>query len=66
MRNYNREEQKKKVLVAVLAVVLMMLIVWYALEICGVFDGPVWKPGEAIPIANAHISWEQTFYPGSW
>ena len=66
MRKYIREEGKNKGFLVALAIVLMMLVIWYALEVCGVFDMPVWKPGEAIPIANANISWEQTFYPGSW
>ena len=66
MKKYSTIEKERKVFAVVMAIICLLLITWMVLEICGVFDGPVWKPDEAIPMANAHISWEQTFYPGGF
>ena len=63
-RKYNTFEKERKVFAALMAFVIIIIISWGILEACGVFDGPVWKPCGEYPMANANISWEQTFHPG--
>ena len=63
---YSTTEKEKKVFTAVVFIIFLALVALAVLTICGVFDQPTWKPEAAIPIANANISWEQTFYPGPW
>ena len=65
-KNYSTIDQERKVFAAVMIVILLALITLFVLEVCGVLDGQVWKPVEEFPIANANISWEQTFYPGGF
>ena len=65
-KNYSTIDHERKVFAAVMIVILLALITLFVLEVCGVFDGQVWKPVEEFPIANANISWEQTFYPGGF
>lgn len=65
-KNYSTIDHERKVFAAVMIVILLALITLFVLEVCGVFDGQVWKPIEEFPIANANVSWEQTFYPGGF
>ena len=66
MKKYSTIERERKVFAAVMAIICLLLITWMVLEICGVFDGPVWKPDTEYPLANSNISWEQTFFPGGF
>ena len=65
-KHYSTIDHERKVFAAVMIVILLALITLFVLEVCGVFDGQVWKPVTEFPLANANISWEQTFYPGAW
>lgn len=44
------------------AAVLLAGIGWAVTEA----NRPEWEPDCEYPIANAHISWEQTFCAGGW
>ena len=63
-RKYTTEQRERKVFAVLMAFIVIIIISWGILEACGVFDEPVWKPVGEYPIANAHISWDQTYYPG--
>ena len=65
-RKYNTIDKERKVFAAVMIIIIIALLTLFTLEACGVFDRNVWKPVEEFPIANANISWEQTFYPGGF
>ena len=39
-------------------------IAWAVVE--NMDEGQTWKPAAEYPMANARISWEQTFHPGAW
>ena len=65
-RHYNTIDHERKVFAVVMIIVLVALITLFVLEVCGVFDDRIWKAVEEYPIANANISWEQTFYPGGF
>lgn len=66
MRKYSTIDKERKVFAAVMIIIILLLITWMVLEICGVFDAPVWKPDKVYPLANANVSWEQSFHHGSW
>ena len=48
----------------VLAVLILAALA--VMEICGMFDEPVWKPATEHPLTNAQIGWLQTFRGGAW
>ena len=55
-----------KVFAIVMAIILLLIMTAGILDMCGVFDRPeepIWKPNVIYPMANAHISWLQTYYP---
>ena len=57
-----------KVFAFVMAIILLLIMTAGILDVCGVFDRPeepIWKPNVIYPMANAHISWLQTYYPGA-
>ena len=56
-KNYNRYNKESKVFAAVVLVVFLVLIVMCILT-------PLWKPNVSYPMANANISWMQSFYGG--
>ena len=67
MRNYkqyNRYGKESKVFAAVVLVVFLLLIVFCILTLLGMFDEPLWQPNVSYPMANANISWMQSFYGG--
>ena len=65
-KNYSTIERERKVFAIVMAIIIVLLLALFTMEACGVFDAYIWKPIEEYPLANANISWEQTFYPGAW
>ena len=42
--------------------ILAVFVVWAVLTLCGVFETPTWEPDVSYPMANANVSWDQTFY----
>ena len=55
-----------KVFAFVMAIILLLIMTAGILDICGVFDRPeepAWKPTVIYPMANAHVSWNQSFHP---
>lgn len=65
-RKYNTKESEKIVFTVVCAIILLALVALCVLTIVGVFDKAIWEPDISFPIANANISWSQTFYPGGF
>lgn len=64
-KHYIKKETKGQI-VFVLVILLAIItgIVWAVIE--NEQDAQKWKPAAVYPMANAHISWEQTFHPGAW
>ena len=61
-------QKECRVFALIMTIILALIIIAGVLEVCGVFDGPevnIWKPTESYPMANAKISWWQTFHPGA-
>ena len=65
-RHYSTKEKWMLVLISILMLAAVMLAALAVMEICGMFDEPVWKPATEHPITNAHIGWMQTFRGGAW
>ena len=65
-KNYIRKDKGSKVFAAVALIVIMMLIAMIVLELCGMFEEPLWKPDTEFPIVNTHVSWLQTWYGGAF
>lgn len=65
-RKYSTAERERKVFAVVMIAIMVILVTWFVLEACGVFAGPTAKPDRVYPMANAHISWEQSFHAGGW
>ena len=50
-----------------LAVVLIALVVMFTIEaVVRLFERNTWEPTEVYPMANANITWEQTYHAGAW
>ena len=58
---YITSELKKRVLMLIALLILAGMI---ALNVA--VPEPVLEPDSVYPMANSRISWEQTFYEGSW
>lgn len=65
-RQYNTIPTERKVFAIIMAVFLLAVIVVGVLALFGVFDKPAWEPDVYYPMANARISWDQTFHTGGW
>ena len=65
-KHYNRPSTGSKVFAAVALLVIMILIAMIVLEVCGMFEEPLWKPDAEFPIVNTHVSWLQTWYGGAF
>ena len=63
-RNYNRYDRESKVFAAVMIIIVAAMIALGVLTLMGMFDEPMWKPDKVYPLANANISWMQSFYGG--
>lgn len=60
---YIRKEQKGQILFIICILIAIAIgLIWSAAE----EDKKVLKPDKVYPMANAHISWEQTFHGGAW
>lgn len=64
MSKYIKKETRGSI-IFILMIILAIIIglAWNYLEI-GEAEGQ--KPDAVYPMANAHISWEQTFHGGAW
>ena len=62
---YTTEQKERKAFAVVMALIVLALIALLVLEVCGVFEESPWQPVTEFPMANAHITWSQTFYGGS-
>ena len=48
-------------------IVRVALLVVFTVEVVKLFYPPItWEPTEVYPMANANITWEQTYHAGSW
>lgn len=65
-KHYNRYEKESKVFAAAALLVMLALIVLIIMQICGLFDEPLWKPTVEYPMVNQNISWEQSYHGGAW
>lgn len=61
---YTRYDRESKVFAVVMILVLAAMITLGVLTACGMFDEPLWKPVASYPMANANISWMQSFHGG--
>lgn len=60
---YIRKEQKGQIVFIICILIAIAIgLIWSAAE----EDKKVLKPDKVYPMANAHISWEQTFHGGAW
>lgn len=64
MSKYIRKETKGSIIFIVLMILAIIIgLAWNYLE-SG--EAERQKPDAVYPMANAHISWEQTFHGGAW
>jgi len=64
-KHYIKKERKGQIVfVLVILLAIIIGIAWAVIE--NEQEAQVWKPAAVYPMANAHISWEQTHYPGPW
>ena len=59
---------KRLAILMVMSVVLIVIMIVGIFEIYCVLTGSArpWTPAVEYPMANANISWTQTYYSGSW
>ncbi|MBO7711132.1 MAG: hypothetical protein J6S83_11730 [Lachnospiraceae bacterium] len=58
-----KERQGSIIFIVVIILAIIIGLAWNYLE-SGEAEGQ--KPDAVYPMANAHISWEQTFHGGAW
>ena len=58
---YITEHKERKGFCIILCIVLVAVVTLSILDFCGVFDKPL-EPDVTYPMANANVSWDQTFY----
>ena len=58
-----KERQGSIIFIVVIILAIIIGLLWNYLE-SGEAEGQ--KPDAFYPMANAHISWEQTFHGGAW
>ena len=61
-------QKESKIFAVVMLIILVLIMTAGVLSVCGVFDSniPEWRPDGIYPMANANISWEQSFHSGPW
>ena len=60
---YIRTEQKGQIIFIIFILLAVAAgLIWGAIE----EDNKAIKPDKVFPMANAHISWQQTFHGGAW
>lgn len=60
-KHYNKRDKESKVFAAVCMFAMLLLIALCVLQLCGMFDEPMWKPAAEYPMVNTNISWQQTW-----
>lgn len=65
-KHYTRQSKGSKAFAVVALFVIMVLIAMIVLEMCGMFEEPLWQPDAEFPIVNTHVSWLQTWYGGAF
>ena len=60
---YSTFDRKRKA-IAVASLIILILAAAVVLIVEGRNQEPAWDA--EYPIVNAHVSWDQTFYGGSW
>ena len=64
MSKYIKPETRGQIIFIVMIILAIIIgLAWNYME-SGEAEGP--KPDAVYPMANAHISWEQTFHGGAW
>ena len=64
MSKYIKKERQGSIIFIIMIILAIIIgIAWNYLE-SGEAEGQ--KPDTVYPMANAHISWEQTFHGGAW
>lgn len=58
-----KERQGSIIFIVVIILAIIIGLLWNYLE-SGEAEGQ--KPDAVYPMANAHITWEQTFHGGAW
>jgi len=53
---YTKREKESKVFAIVMIIVLLALIALVVIDLCGVFDPPVWAPVAEYPFVNQHVT----------
>ena len=53
---YIKWEKKSKVIDIALIIILLALIALVIMDLCGVFDPPVWVPVAEYPFINQHVT----------
>ena len=68
MRRIAKRRMRWNEIFAIVSIIIVLaLVVVFAVEVvCLYFQPPAWEPTEVYPMANANISWEQTYFPGNW
>ena len=66
IRKYSTFEKERKVFAAVMLVILACLVALFVLELTGEFERQEYQHQTEYPIANANVSWLQTYYGGTW
>lgn len=64
MRNYSTKNRKRKGQAVMMIVSAAMLAAAIAVNVF--VKVPAWEPDAEYPMANAKISWEQTWFAGAW
>lgn len=52
---YTKREKESQVFAIVCLVILLILLAAIIMELCGVFDPPMWAPVAEYPFTNQHI-----------
>lgn len=52
---YIKREKESKVFAIVCLVIMLIMLVVMIMDLCGVFDPPIWAPVAEYPMANQHI-----------
>ena len=58
-------QRECRIFAFVMLAVLVIIMIFGILSVCELIESknvPEWKPSVSYPMANAHISWDQTFY----
>ena len=64
-RHYIRYEKESKSFAIVMMIIMVALIAWAVWSAVEEMKVPEWpEPDTVHPMVNAHVSWEQTNYPG--